>query len=215
MTLTLRKVLVVFCKESLCWLVGRYNISFTTQWEKVKFKNMFPGHVYFVWLFFSFFLFVSRVLITLYSLTLKTGLDDIVCVLFRPKKKKKQRKRKKTRNYNQIFNVKFKLLVSFFFFFEPNVWKLVIRREKQRCTGHLDNSLVYCSILFVSDCIPLYCRIDLNYFNLLKLYLILSNQHWDWPLRCVSSVSTLTSLHCEAWTFTTSFGYRHSSIKLF
>lgn len=55
-------------------------------------------------------LFVPRVPITLYSLTLKTGLDDLVCVLFRPKKK---RKRKKLRNYNQNFNVKFKLLVSF------------------------------------------------------------------------------------------------------
>lgn len=68
----------------------------------VKFKNVFPEHV--------FFSFVSRVLITLYSLTLKTGLDDIVCVLFRPKKKEKD---KKDRNYNQNFNVKFKLLVSF------------------------------------------------------------------------------------------------------
>lgn len=58
--------------------------------------------------FLFFFLFVSRVLITLYSLTLKTGLDDIVCVLFRPKKEKE----KKDRNYNQNFNVKFKLLVS-------------------------------------------------------------------------------------------------------
>lgn len=51
--------------------------------------------------------------ITLYSLTFETGLDDLVCVLFRPKKEK----RKKSRNYNRNFNVKFKLLVSFFSFF--------------------------------------------------------------------------------------------------
>lgn len=78
----------------------------------VRFENMFPEHVLFL-----FPLFVPRVPITLYSLTLKTGLDDLVCVLFRPKK----RKRKKPRNYNQNFNVKFKLLVSFCFFFEPDL----------------------------------------------------------------------------------------------
>lgn len=43
-------------------------------------------------MFFCFILFVSRVLITLYSLTLKTGLDDIVYVLFRPKKEKEKKK---------------------------------------------------------------------------------------------------------------------------
>lgn len=45
---------------------------------------MFPEHVSFS--------FISRVLITLYSMTLKTGLDDILCVLFRPKKKKEKKR---------------------------------------------------------------------------------------------------------------------------
>lgn len=70
---------------------------------------MFPEHVSFS--------FISRVLITLYSMTLKTGLDDILCVLFRPKKKKEKKKRK----YNQNFNVKFNLIVLFLFFCEPDM----------------------------------------------------------------------------------------------
>lgn len=44
---------------------------------------------------FLFLLFISRVLITLYSLTLKTGLDDMLCALFRPKNKRKKKKKEK------------------------------------------------------------------------------------------------------------------------
>lgn len=88
----------------------------------------------------------------------------------------KKKKEKKDRIYNQNFNVKFKLRVSFFFcfffLFEPGLWKLVIRREKQRCTGQLLDLLQH---PLISDCIPLYPGLILNYFKPLKLYLIVNN----------------------------------------
>lgn len=84
----------------------------------------------------------------------------------------KIRKRKKPRNYDQNFNVKFKLLVSLL---SQTCENVVQRREKQRCTGQLDNSSVSCGILLVSDCIQLYHKMILNYFKPLKFYLIVSN----------------------------------------
>lgn len=53
------------------------------------------------------------------------------------------------------------------------------RREKQRCTGQLDFSLVSCSILYSSDCVGLYHRTILNYFNPLKVYLIINSRILD------------------------------------
>lgn len=49
------------------------------------------------------------------------------------------------------------------------------RREKQRCTGQLDFSLVSCGILYGSDCVGLYHRTILNYLNPLKVYLIINS----------------------------------------
>lgn len=57
--------------------------------------------------------------------------------------------------------------------------KMKERREKQRCTGQLDFSLVSCSILYFPDRVGLYGRTILSYFKPLKFYLIASSRIFD------------------------------------
>lgn len=98
--------------------------------------------------------------------------------------------------------MKFKLLVSFFF------WARLVKTCNKKgdavmhwTVGQLIGLLQH---PFVSDCIPLCHTIILNYFKPLKLYLIISNRklgtapllsavlHWN-----LSSVSTLNSYTVE------------------
>lgn len=158
------RFLLVARKACADWWAGKLWTLPANESGKVKktcFLDMF---------FFFFHLFVSRVLITLYSLTLKTGPDDIMCVLFRPKKEKE----KKDRIYNQNFNVKFKLLVSFFSFWARLVKTCNKKGEAEMhwTVGQLIGLLQH---PLVSDCIPLYPGLILNYFKPLKLYLIVNN----------------------------------------
>lgn len=109
-------------EEGSCGLQGKLVLIGGLVYRKLyhlmkieRFKNMFLEHVcvfFVVCLFFCLFICFIVCPQSPYHFIFpdfKTGLDDLVCVLFRPKK----RKIKKLRNYNQNFNVKFKLLVSF------------------------------------------------------------------------------------------------------
>lgn len=142
-------------------------------------------------MFFCFFLFSFRVPITLYSLTLKTGLDDIVCVLFRPKKKEKEKK------IGIIIRILMWSSSCLFVFFEPDLWKLVIRREKQRCTGQLDNSLVSCVILLFFWLYSIISQNDLNYFETSKA---LPHHKQPWAGTGPSVVQCIYSLTVTLWS---------------
>lgn len=143
----------------------------------VTFKNVFTEHV------FGFFLFVSRVPITLYSLTLKTGLDDIVCVLFRPKKRKRKKK----------IGIIIRILMwssSCLLVFWARLVKTCNKKGEAEMHWTVGQLIGLVWHPLVSDCIPLYHRRILNYYKSLKLYLISNHKLGMAPLLPVGFTET-------------------------